>query len=178
MVTPMTRHGEPPRRPARSRQAGPAAATDGVRALAILQQASDLVAGTGCDCSTECCRFGVTGREPWVTRAEWDVIVAAVRRQGRRLPVVDDGDDRDDDEGRCPFLAVDDADPARGRCRIYDARPLGCRTFFCERAVHADGRRGRLPTPTLRALRPLAGDLAMLAPGTESRPLRSWLRSA
>lgn len=143
--------------------------------MAILEQSSSLVAGSTCDCSTECCRFGVTGREPWVTRAEWDLIVAAVRRQGRRLPVIDDDDEND--EGRCPFLAVDEAAPDRGRCRIYADRPLGCRTFFCDRAVHADGRQGRMATSTLRALRPLAGDLAALHPGVEARPLRGWLRS-
>lgn len=73
-------------------------------------------------------------------------------------------------EDACVFL------DGRGRCRVYAARPLGCRTFFCERAVHADGRRGKLPTATTRTLRPLAGELAALSPGVEARPLRSWLR--
>ncbi|MBM4280234.1 MAG: YkgJ family cysteine cluster protein [Deltaproteobacteria bacterium] len=150
----------------------PPGSIDAGRARALLQQASDVVAGTGCDCSTECCRFGLTGREPWVTRAEWELVVREVARQGRRLPVVRDDDD--DDEGRCPFL--DDDGKGGGRCRVYAARPLGCRTFFCERAVHADGRRGKLPTATTRTLRPLAGELAALSPGVEARPLRSWLR--
>jgi hypothetical protein len=143
------------------------------RGRALLQLASDVVAGVGCDCSTECCRFGVTGREPWVTRAEWELVVREVARQGRRLPVIR-GDD-DDGEGRCPFL--DDDGGGGGRCRIYAARPLGCRTFFCDRAVHPDGRRGRLPTTTTRQLRPIAADLASLSPQDEPRPLRSWLRA-
>jgi Fe-S-cluster containining protein len=33
------------------------------------------------------------------------------------------------DERRCAFLTDG------GRCAIYAARPLGCRTFFCDRAV-------------------------------------------
>jgi hypothetical protein len=174
----MTRQNDRrPGRPARPGRDGARSDIDAPRALAILGQASALVAGSGCDCSTECCRFGLTGREPWVTVAEWQLVVAEVRRQGRRLPPAGDDDDDEHAEGRCPFLDVDAADPTRGRCRIYAARPLGCRTFFCERAVHADGRQGRLPTTTARALRPLAGDLAALAPGTEARPLRAWLRS-
>jgi hypothetical protein len=144
------------------------------KSRALLALASDVVQGTSCDCSTDCCRFGVTGREPWVTRAEWELVVREVAAQGRRLPVIsDDGDD--DDEGRCPFL--DDDGAGGGRCRVYASRPLGCRTFFCERAVHPDGRRGRLATTTTRALRPIAADLAALSPAEESRPLRSWLRS-
>lgn len=148
---------------------------DATRTRALLQLASDVVDGVTCDCSTECCRFGVTGREPWVTRAEWELVVLEVRRQGRRLPVLKSDDDDDDDEGRCPFL--DDDGNGGGRCRIYAARPLGCRTFFCERAVQLDGRRGKLPTTTTRTLRPIAGDLAALTPQEEARPLRSWLRA-
>jgi Fe-S-cluster containining protein len=37
-----------------------------------------------------------------------------------RLPVAD--------ERACPLL------DATGRCAVYAARPLGCRTFYCERA--------------------------------------------
>jgi hypothetical protein len=173
----MTRRNDSrPGRAGRATRAG--APVDGARALAILGQASALVDGVSCDCSTECCRFGLTGREPWVTRAEFAAVVAEVRRQGRRLPVLDDTRDDDDDEGRCPFLDDDTGDDGvlRGRCRIYAARPLGCRTFFCERAVLPDGRRGRLPTMTVRALRPLAQDLQALSPQEEARPLRSWLR--
>jgi hypothetical protein len=139
-------------------------------ALAILNAASAVVDGYGCDCSTECCRFHVTGREPWLTRAEFDVVVAAVRAQGRRLPDVDDDDD--DGDGRCAFLGDDD------RCRIYAARPLGCRTFFCDNARHPDGRTGKLSTSTNQALRGFAPQLAALTPAEESRPLRAWLRSA
>lgn len=169
----MTKHHHP-----QSKQPKPA--PDATKTRALLQLASDVVDGVGCDCSTECCRFGVTGREPWVTRAEWELVLLEVRRQGRRLPVPNDDDEGDArgrgrGEGRCPFL--DDDGKGGGRCRIYAARPLGCRTFFCERAVQADGRRGKLPTSTTRMLRPIAGDLAALTPQEEARPLRSWLRS-
>ena len=140
-------------------------------ALSILQAASDVVDGFSCECSTECCRFGVTGREPWLTRAEFDVVTAAVKAQGRRLPVPDD-DDGKDGEGRCVFLRPDD------RCRVYAARPLGCRTFFCDRTTHPDGRKGLLPSSTNKALRAFPRQLAALTPGEESKPLRAWLRAS
>jgi hypothetical protein len=131
--------------------------------LAILEQADRALAGWTCDASTECCRFGVTGREPYLTGAEWQLIADAVRAQGRKLEalrarVSDVGDQR------CPLL--DDA----GRCSVYSVRPLGCRTFLCERARPPAGARA----PDKRALNALAQQLADLS-GAKGRPLRSWL---
>lgn len=93
-----------------------------------------LYAGTSCPSSTECCRFAITGREPYVTEVELLLVRRAIaRRSGKHeraealsakdpsLPVLQD-------ERTCPLLARD------GRCSIYAARPFGCRTFFCERA--------------------------------------------
>ncbi len=137
------------------------------RALAILDEASAVVDGIGCDCSTDCCRFGKTGREPWLTQAEFDVVTAAVKAQGRRLPLP-----RDDEDGRCAFLGDDD------KCRIYAARPLGCRTFFCDAAKHPDGRVGKLSSSTNKQLRELPRQLAALTPGVESKPLGAWLIAA
>lgn len=132
------------------------------RALAVLQEADRALHGWTCDASTECCRFGVTGREPWVTQVEWELVVAELRRTGRRLPDIPEGD-----EGRCPFL--DEA----GRCRVYGARPLGCRTFFCERG-HGPAA---FPRAALRALPRELEALTVKAPDqdTGARPLRSWL---
>ena len=135
-------------------------------ALQILDDASAVVDGVTCDCSTECCRFGLTGREPWLTRAEFDVFTAFVKAQGRRMPTVPAAAD-----GRCAFLGDDD------RCRIYAARPLGCRTFFCANAKHPDGRSGRLPNSMNQALRAFPRELADLTPGVESKPLGAWLSS-
>jgi Fe-S-cluster containining protein len=131
-------------------------------ALAILQEADALLDGWTCESSTECCRFSVTGREPYVTRAEWALIVAEVKRQGRKLPAVPDSDD-----GRCAFL--DDA----GQCRVYAVRPLGCRTFFCERAHGPNGEHTReIPK---REIQQLARDLSDASDGEKARPLRSYL---
>src|SRR3954469_7541682 len=77
--------------------------------------------GWGCDASTECCRFGVTGREPYPTAVELAELDRAVRARGglpkrRSLPVAR--------ERRCTLLGDD------GRCLVYASRPFGCRTFF------------------------------------------------
>lgn len=85
-----------------------------------------------CPASTDCCRFGVTGREPYVTSIELAAVRRALAARGgrlserrRALPLYP-GDVRD--ERICPLLDRD------GRCSIYAARPLGCRTFWCERS--------------------------------------------
>ena len=124
------------------------------------------LAGFGCDESTDCCHFERTGREPWVTDLEWAVVANAVARLGgrdavvaknrRALPMVG--------EGRCPLL------DAAGRCSVYDARPLGCRTFYCERVQGP----GRVPRDAVRdALRELQTLSERFTPASPTgRPLR------
>ncbi|HTM20228.1 MAG TPA: YkgJ family cysteine cluster protein [Kofleriaceae bacterium] len=129
------------------------------RALVVLGRADRELAGWTCPRSAECCQLDRAGREPYLTLAEWQVIEAEVARQGRKLPA-----ERED--GSCPFLAADQ------RCSIYAARPLGCRTYYCEKAAPA----GPYPRTALGAL---VRDLEALAPGAErGRTLRSWLREA
>lgn len=112
-------------------------------------------AGASCDNSTDCCQFSMTRREPYVTSIELLALERAVAARGgprsfqparatssfipagraarksapssarRHLPVA-----RED--GICPLLDV------RGRCAVYASRPLGCRTFFCDRARGRD----------------------------------------
>ena len=91
---------------------------------ALYAEADALFAGWSCETSTDCCRFGVTGREPYPTAIELAELTAAVRARGglpkrRTLPMAG--------ERRCDLL--DD----HGRCLVYTARPFGCRTFFCDR---------------------------------------------
>src|SRR5687768_9334556 len=86
--------------------------------------------GWACDASTDCCRFGVTGREPYPTAVEVAELERAVRARGglkkrRALPVAG--------ERRCALLGDDN------RCLVYASRPFGCRTFFCERASSSVG---------------------------------------
>ena len=89
--------------------------------------------GWTCDASTDCCRFGVTGREPYPTAIEVAEIERAVKARGglpkrklRLLPLARE-------EKRCALLGDD------GKCLVYASRPFGCRTFFCDRARSAVG---------------------------------------
>lgn len=127
----------------------------GAPALAILGQADRLLDGWSCEGTAECCDFALTGREPYATEAEFALIAEEIRRQGRRLPAA-----RDD--GRCPFL--DDAK----RCTVYAVRPLGCRTFYCERASGY----GAFPR---REIARLPRELEDLSGGAKGRPLTRWL---
>lgn len=78
---------------------------------------------------TECCRFRLTGRTPYLTRGEAVVAAKAWRAAGRtRLPEVLDGS--------CPMLQAE-----TGRCLIYNDRPFGCRTHFCAAAGGPYARR-------------------------------------
>ncbi len=137
---------------------------DGLRdAYARLDGALD---GFGCDASTDCCHFERTGREPWVTDVEWALVAKALGSLGgrdavaaknrRSLPLVN--------EGRCPLLN------AEGRCSVYDARPLGCRTFFCDRVQGP----GRVSRDAIRAaLRELQAISERYSPASPTgRPLR------
>lgn len=88
-----------------------------------------LLVGHSCELSKDCCHFGVTGREPQPTPAELALVFETLRARGvtvaapkrTRLPIIGT------DPRRCPILGNDD------RCRIYESRPFGCRTFFCDR---------------------------------------------
>lgn len=68
----------------------------------------------------DCCRFRLTGRTPFLTRGEALVAAKAWRAAGRTsVPEAADG--------ACPFLKAN-------RCQIYEGRPFGCRTHFCDAA--------------------------------------------
>ena len=75
-----------------------------------------------CTLRTECCRFQITGKTPYLTAGEALVAAQAFKATGRRsLPGREDGS--------CPLL-----DPGTSKCLIYDSRPFGCRTHFCQPA--------------------------------------------
>ena len=134
------------------------------RLLEVYGEADGALQGHGCPASAECCHFARTGREPSVTAAEWREIVRAVRAGGRKLPPPPADADR-----TCPLLGPD------LRCTIYEARPLGCRTFFC----HNHTGPGAVPRERLSALvAPLRALAEQLEPSDPApRPLSSWLRS-
>ena len=142
----------------------------------MLASADQVFAGWTCPASTECCRFGVTGREPYVTSIEIALIRRAIAARGgakswkragaggaagdatarRALPLAID-------ERRCPMLT--DA----GRCAIYAARPLGCRTFFCDRATAAGRVRHHEVSALVREIQAIAAQHEVA--GDQGRPL-------
>jgi uncharacterized protein len=143
---------------------------------AALASADQVFSGWTCPASTECCRFGVTGREPYVTSIEIALIRRAIaarggakswRRAGSMAPAEDAAGKRSlplaVDERRCPMLT--DA----GRCAIYAARPLGCRTFFCDRASPAGRVRHREIGALVREIQAIAAQHEPA--GDQGRPL-------
>ena len=71
---------------------------------------------------TECCQFQRTGKVPQLTRGEALLAAQAFRASGRKsLPEPTDGS--------CPMLHA-----STGKCLIYESRPFGCRTHFCQPA--------------------------------------------
>lgn len=111
---------------------------------------------------TECCRFRLTGRTPFLTKGEALVAARAVRASGRKqMPEAIDG--------ACPLL-----NHATGKCLIYDGRPFGCRTHFCA-AAGGPYARGEV-VDLIRRLedidRELGGDGAMALPIAVERALR------
>src|SRR3954468_2707918 len=87
------------------------AAIDAVRA--IYQELAARPIERACITRTECCRFRLTGRTPFLTKGEALAAAKAWRATGRtRLP------ENTAPDGACPLL-----DPATGRCRVYENRP-------------------------------------------------------
>jgi Fe-S-cluster containining protein len=102
---------------------------------------------------TECCQFRLTGRTPFLTKAEAILAVRAYRATGRnRLAVPDDG--------VCPML-----ERSTGRCLIYADRPFGCRTHFCAAAGGPYSRRE--VSDLIHRLEDLSRNLG----STDARPL-------
>ena len=95
-----------------------ASATEGTRR--VLHRASQVWAKWTCAGRAHCCQLRVTQRPPWLWPTEWWLVLECLNAQGRVLPPP-----RDD--GGCRFL-----DDEGRRCTIYEARPFGCRTYFCE----------------------------------------------
>jgi len=129
----------------------------------VYESVDRTLAGWSCEGSADCCRFGETGREPYLWPAEWALLSQALAAKGRPAParrslrIV----------GDCPLL--DDA----GHCSVYAARPFGCRTFFCERA---DGPTRRPPRAALAELgRRVAAISEAAEPGSGPRTLTRWL---
>jgi Fe-S-cluster containining protein len=87
--------------------------------LKALYQAVDEAvaqAGPSCALSGRCCRFAEFGHTLFLTAPEAALLLAEAPPPARPL----------DDGQRCPWQ------DQHGRCHARDARPLGCRVYFCD----------------------------------------------
>lgn len=111
-----------------------------------------------CMLRTECCQFLLTGKTPYLTTGEALVAAQALKATGRRkLP------DRPD--GACPLL-----DPVTAKCLIYDSRPFGCRTHFCQAAG------GPYPRRDVAGFIHKLEETARRLGGAEARPLAAAIQ--
>jgi uncharacterized protein len=128
--------------------------------LALYAEVDALLSDFTCEGSTDCCRFGVTGREPYPTPIEVVELTHALKAspppKRRALPLAA--------ERRCPVLSDE------GKCRAYASRPFGCRTFFCERVTSAGGGDARLPRREVLRVAQRVADLAARHDPRDPRP--------
>lgn len=96
---------------------------------AIYQELAQRPIERNCTLKTECCHFLLTGKTPFLTKGEALVAAKALRATGRK-----ELSSRND--GACKLLH-----PRTARCMIYQDRPFGCRTHFCEAAGGPYARR-------------------------------------
>lgn len=144
----------------RATEEAPAAgAREEARALrelrAVYRHADEAYAPFSCPASGECCQLAKTRRQPWLWYPEW---LQLVRSRPLPPPRADGG---------CPFL-----DGSGRRCTVYEDRPFGCRTFFCER-IRGPSRQ---PLETVIALSQRLERLSQrLRPElTSPRPILDW----
>jgi hypothetical protein len=130
--------------------------TDGVRnaVLAVYAAADAAVAAAGprCDASGRCCRFTEYGHTLFLSAFEAELLLegAPVYEQ----PVSRDG---------CPFQVG-------GLCTAREARPLGCRIYFCDPAYQ-----DRMATITEEALAALKRIADAHGTGWHYAPLHHFL---
>lgn len=131
--------------------------------LWVLRSASSQWATHSCPGTSECCQLSTTKREPWLWPTEWKVLLGELKKQNRRLPEA-----RAD--GGCPFL-----DPSGRRCTVYEARPFGCRTFFCHRII---GPSKHPVTQTNELLERLGAINVSLDAASNPRSMSQWFNES
>ena len=114
--------------------------TEGVRkevlAVYAAADAAVLAAGPRCDASGRCCRFTEYGHTLFISAFEAELLLE--NAPAYEQPVSPDG---------CPFQV-------NGLCTARDARPLGCRIYFCDPAYQ--GRMAEITEAALAALKRIA----------------------
>jgi hypothetical protein len=139
---------------------------------ALYEEVDALTQRFTCDRSTDCCHFGRTGRQPYPTAIELAEVRLAL---GGRAPTIPPKRARDRSRA-LPLANADRPCPlldASGRCRVYAARPFGCRTFFCERAVGPAGERAAVDKGELRRIAHAIADLSARFDPKDPHPRRA-----
>ena len=96
-----------------------------------------------CELSGRCCRFDEYGHTLFLTEAEAVILIADAPPPSRPL----------DGGQTCPWQDV------AGRCTARQARPLGCRVYFCDPAYEPHA--GPITERYLLGLRQIAAELAL-----------------
>ncbi|AGA27954.1 hypothetical protein [Singulisphaera acidiphila] len=110
-----------------------------------------------CQLSGRCCRFKEYDHTLFLSAPELSVLLADAPAPSRPL-----------DEGlTCPWQ------DAQGRCTAREARPLGCRVYFCD--PNYEGQAAELSETFLARLKRLAEDFGL---PWNYAPLHQHLRSA
>ena len=110
------------------------------RVLAIYAAADAAVkaAGPRCDASGRCCRFTEYGHTLFLSHFEAEILLESAPPY--ETPVTRDG---------CPFQV-------NNLCTARDARPLGCRIYFCDPAYQETGN--AITEDAIAALKRLADE--------------------
>jgi Fe-S-cluster containining protein len=82
-----------------------------------LVQSCSIVCSRLDTCNMACCRAGISGVIPCVTRNEMNAIRDFLKMRALSLPPFN--------VNQCRFFSED------GKCLVYEARPIGCRGYFC-----------------------------------------------
>ncbi len=143
-----------------------------LRELAALYDELDAAnQGHSCAGTTRCCRFAITGREPYVTSIELLALRRAIAARGgalsvnnRALPLTP----QRKQERCCPLLT------RQARCAAYQARPLGCRSFWCKQSTQTNPVSHQQLLELVGRLKQLAA--RHVAGGDLGRPLVKALR--
>lgn len=107
-----------------------------VLAVYAAADAAVRAAGPRCDASGRCCRFTEYGHTLFISRFEAEILLEAA--PAYEQPVSRDG---------CPFQIG-------GLCTARDARPLGCRIYFCDPAY--EPRMAEITEEAVAALKRIA----------------------
>jgi Fe-S-cluster containining protein len=124
------------------------------RVSAVYEELDKRPVERDCVRRTECCRFRLTGKTPYLTAGEALVLAEALRAAGK-------GRMMEPADGSCPVL-----NPKTGGCEAYAARPFSCRTHFCAAAGGPYSRREVVDL--IRKLEDV--DTALLGNGAQTLP--------